>query len=112
MRGAQPIHVALNLVFLVPGETGGMETYARELIPRLAARDDCGSPRWSTAKLPRRRRAWGESCRWSSFRSAPAAGSSGCAASNSTCPRIAARAGADVVHSLASTAPLCGPCRG
>src|SRR3954462_12684425 len=29
--------VALNLVFLVPGETGGMEIYARELIPRLAA---------------------------------------------------------------------------
>ena len=28
------IHVGLNLVFLVPGETGGMETYARELIPR------------------------------------------------------------------------------
>ena len=31
--------VALNLVFLVPGETGGMEVYARELIPRLAALD-------------------------------------------------------------------------
>jgi len=27
------------LVFLVPGETGGMETYARELIPRLASVD-------------------------------------------------------------------------
>ena len=29
------LHVGLNLVFLVPGETGGMETYARELIPAL-----------------------------------------------------------------------------
>jgi glycosyltransferase involved in cell wall biosynthesis len=29
--------IGLNLVFLTPGETGGMETYARELIPRLAA---------------------------------------------------------------------------
>src|SRR5437763_8463153 len=28
-------HVGLNLVYLVPGETGGMETYARELIPAL-----------------------------------------------------------------------------
>ena len=34
------IHVGLNLVFLVPGETGGMETYARELIARLAATDE------------------------------------------------------------------------
>jgi glycosyltransferase involved in cell wall biosynthesis len=33
------MRVALNLVFLVPGETGGMEIYARELIPRLAALD-------------------------------------------------------------------------
>jgi glycosyltransferase involved in cell wall biosynthesis len=31
------VRVALNLVYLVPGETGGMETYARELLPRLAA---------------------------------------------------------------------------
>ena len=29
-------HIGLNLVYLVPGETGGMETYARELLPRLA----------------------------------------------------------------------------
>ena len=29
------MHVGLNLVFLVPGETGGMETYARELIAAL-----------------------------------------------------------------------------
>lgn len=31
------MRVALNLVYLVPGETGGMEVYARELLPRLAA---------------------------------------------------------------------------
>ncbi len=30
-------HVGLNLVYLVPGETGGMETYARELITAIAA---------------------------------------------------------------------------
>ncbi len=29
------MHVGLNLIYLVPGETGGMETYARELIPAL-----------------------------------------------------------------------------
>jgi hypothetical protein len=32
------MHVGLNLVFLVPGETGGMEVWsARELIPELVA---------------------------------------------------------------------------
>ena len=40
-----------------------------------------------------------------------ATASSGCAASSSTCPALAARAGCDVVHSLASTAPLRGPLR-
>ena len=34
------LHVGLNLVFLIPGETGGMETAARETIPHLAASDD------------------------------------------------------------------------
>ena len=34
------LHVGLNLVFLIPGETGGMETAARETIPHLAAIDD------------------------------------------------------------------------
>src|SRR5215213_10265274 len=29
------MNVGLNLIYLVPGETGGMETYARELIPAL-----------------------------------------------------------------------------
>ena len=31
------MHVGLNLVYLVPGETGGMELYAREFAPALAA---------------------------------------------------------------------------
>ena len=36
MSAARP-HIALNLIFLVPGETGGMEVAARELIPALVA---------------------------------------------------------------------------
>jgi hypothetical protein len=31
------MHVGLNLIYLVPEETGGMEVYARELIPALLA---------------------------------------------------------------------------
>src|SRR5439155_23420660 len=33
------VHVGFNLLFLVAGETGGRETYARELIPRLRKAD-------------------------------------------------------------------------
>jgi glycosyltransferase involved in cell wall biosynthesis len=33
------MRVGLNLVYLVPGEIGGMEVYARELVPALAAAD-------------------------------------------------------------------------
>ena len=105
------MRIGLNLVFLVPGETGGMETYARELIPRLAAIDDveptafvnretvdAGHGPWfdiaheTVPVRARNRVAWvrGE---------------------QQYLPRMAARAGCELVHSLASTAPLRGSFR-
>ena len=105
------MHVGLNLVFLVPGETGGMETYARELIPRLVAeRADlrltafvnreaaaaAGAP-WGelipSVTLPvnaRNRVEWVEG-------------------EQRYLPRAASLHGVDLVHSLASTAPAWGP---
>src|SRR5947207_1675610 len=38
--GSQTPHVGLNLVYLVPGETGGMEVYARELVTAMRALPD------------------------------------------------------------------------
>ena len=32
------MHVGLNLIYLVPGETGGMETYARAILSSTADR--------------------------------------------------------------------------
>lgn len=106
------IHVGLNLVYLVPGETGGMEVVARELIPELAAISDlrltafvnreakqAGGGPWGelipsvTVPVHARNRfawVWGE---------------------QRHLPRLAAAAGCDVVHSLASTAPVRGPYR-
>src|SRR4051794_32259285 len=51
IAGTQPrlgsgcVHVGLNLVFMVPGETGGMEIAARALIPAL--RDAAPSARFT-----------------------------------------------------------------
>lgn len=103
---SSPIRVALNLVYLTPGETGGMEVYARELLPRLAAlpgvepvaivnevaATHADAP-WRTAMehvvapvdaRDRKQWVWGE---------------------QRHVPRLATAAGADLVHSLASTGP-------
>jgi glycosyltransferase involved in cell wall biosynthesis len=101
------IHVGVNLVFLTPGEMGGLEVYARELTTALAKRDDVRltlllnelltrDPLWERLGEPvvvrgdpRRRFDWVR-------------------ADQTGVPRAAARAEVDVVHSLASTAPLYG----
>jgi glycosyltransferase involved in cell wall biosynthesis len=98
------LHVGLNLVFCIPGETGGMEVAARETIPHLAAIDGL---------------------RLTAFVNREGAGTFGgidevvvpVNASNRVewvrgeqqlLPRLATAAGCDVVHSLGSTAPLWG----
>jgi glycosyltransferase involved in cell wall biosynthesis len=102
------LHVGLNLIFLVPGHTGGMEVAARETIARLATRDDLrltlfvnqeaaredlhGLP---TVVVPVRatdRVQWvrGEQL---------------------LLPGLADRAGVDVLHSMGGTAPLRGRAR-
>ncbi|MDO8184058.1 glycosyltransferase family 1 protein [Conexibacter sp. JD483] len=99
--------VALNLVYLVPGETGGMEVYARELLPRLAALPDLelvaivsrraaadGAAPWNDGTVQsvlapvdardRKQWVWGE--QWH-------------------VPKLARWVRADLIHSLASTGP-------
>jgi glycosyltransferase involved in cell wall biosynthesis len=105
----QPIHVALNLVFLVPGEVGGMETYARELVPRLAAR-----PGLRVRCLVNREAAevgggpWGEAAPMEVIPVRARNRVEWVRGEQQHVPRLAARAGCDLVHSLASTAPLRG----
>jgi glycosyltransferase involved in cell wall biosynthesis len=103
------VHVGLNLVYLVPGETGGLETYARELIAALVherpdlrltafvgrAAASADGP-WNglipsvTLDIDSRRRT-----EW-------------VRAEQQLLPPAAARAGVELVHSLASTAPAWG----
>jgi glycosyltransferase involved in cell wall biosynthesis len=104
------MNVGLNLIYLVPGETGGMEVFARELIPALLAAAPgvrftafvnreaagAGDGPWGellpAVRVPvnaRRREQWvlGEQL---------------------LLPALAARHGMALVHSLASTAPARG----
>ncbi len=103
------MHVALNLVYLVPGEVGGMEVYARELVPRLAARDDL-----RITCLVNREAAeagdgpWGEVCPMEVVPVRARNRIEWVRGEQQYVPRIATRVGADVIHSLASTAPLRG----
>jgi glycosyltransferase involved in cell wall biosynthesis len=101
------VHVGLNLGFLTPGEMGGLEIYSRELARALAARDDvkltlflarpaAADPSWADlgdmvalSVDPRRRLDWVRG-------------------DQRAVPHAAARASVDVLHSLASTAPLHG----
>ena len=112
MMAALAAHVGLNLLYLVPGETGGTETYARELIPELVAAAaeeirftafinreaaEAGGGPWGdvipAVVVPvraRRRVAWvrGE---------------------QQLLPVAARRRRVDLLHSLANTAPVWGP---
>lgn len=105
------MHVGLNLIFLVPREMSGLETYARELttallderpdlqvtafLNREASSDGAWDKLVPTVTVPvhgRRRASWvrGEQL---------------------LLPKLARRAGVDVLHSLASTAPAGGSYR-
>jgi glycosyltransferase involved in cell wall biosynthesis len=105
------VHVGLNLIFLVPGETGGMEVAARELIPELVAQAPPGTR--FTAFINREAagagdRPWRELMPvvtvpvWARNRVQWVLGE------QTLLPLLAARAGVQLMHSLASTAPVWG----
>lgn len=104
------MHVGLNLIFLVPGETGGMEVVARQLIPELVR----AAPGVRFTAFINREAAAAADGPWGtlvpavtvpvSARSRP----QWVAGEQIFLPRLARRAGVDVLHSLASTAPLWG----
>jgi glycosyltransferase involved in cell wall biosynthesis len=104
-------HIGLNLIFLVPGETGGMEVYARELIPQLVA----AAPEVRfTAFINRETAAagdgpWGETLPAVTVPVSARSRVQWVLGEQALLPRLAARKEVDLVHSLASTAPGWGP---
>ena len=110
MSAREP-HIGLNLVFLVPGETGGMEVAARELIPALLSEAPAGMR--FTAFVNREAAAVGDGPWAAAVPSVTVPVNARnrvqwVLGEQTLLPRMAARAGVDLVHSLASTAPLWG----
>jgi glycosyltransferase involved in cell wall biosynthesis len=100
-------HVGLNLVYLVPGETGGMETYARELLPALVAE----RPDLRFTAFVNREAAeagggpWGEQVPAVTVPVRARRRSEWVRGEQQLLPRLAARAGVDLLHSLGNTGP-------
>jgi glycosyltransferase involved in cell wall biosynthesis len=100
--------VGLNLLFLVPGETGGMDVYARRLVPALAAvRPDVD---W-VAILPAEAAEVDLGSGVRPVRTTVTARSRArrVLAEQMLIPRLAHRHGVELLHSLASSAPVRAP---
>ena len=104
------MHVGLNLIFLVPGETGGMEVAARELIPALvkAAPDVRFTAFVNREAAAAKDGPWGELLPAVTVPVNARNRAQWVRGEQLLLPRLAARAGVDLVHSLASTAPAWG----
>src|SRR5215208_4207690 len=98
------MHVGLNLVYLVPGETGGMETYARELIPALlTARPDLRLTAFINREAAGTREGpWHELVRAITVPVRACRRVEWVRGEQQLLPRLAQDAGVDVLHSLAS----------
>jgi glycosyltransferase involved in cell wall biosynthesis len=104
------LHIGLNLVFLVPGYTGGTEVYARELIPELVA----AAPGTRFTAFVNREAAAATDAPWGELIPAvtvPVRARNRvewARGEQQLLPRLASHAGVDLIHSLANTAPLWG----
>jgi glycosyltransferase involved in cell wall biosynthesis len=106
-------HIGLNLIFLVPGETGGMEIAARELIPELVA----AAPEYrftafvNREAAARRGEPWGELMPAVTVPVNAASRVQWVAGEQTLLPAMASRVGVGLLHSMGSTAPLIGAFR-
>ena len=104
------MHIGLNLVYLVPGDTGGTETYAQELIPELvaAAPDARFTAFVNREAAGQTGRPWGELVPAVTVPVNARNRAQWVRGEQQLLPRLAATAGVDLLHSLANTAPAWG----
>ncbi|HSZ70449.1 MAG TPA: glycosyltransferase family 1 protein [Solirubrobacteraceae bacterium] len=103
-------NIGINLVYLVPDETGGMEIFARELIPALL---DAAPGLRFTAFVNREAAAagggpWGELLPAVTVPVNARRREQWVFGEQALLPRLGRRAGVQLMHSLASTAPARG----
>jgi glycosyltransferase involved in cell wall biosynthesis len=104
------MHVGLNLVYLVPGYTGGTETYAQELIPELveAAPEVRFTAFVNREAAAESARPWGELIPAITVPVRARNRIEWVRGEQLLLPAMAERAGVDLVHSLGNTAPAWG----
>jgi len=103
------MHLGLNLVYLVPGETGGMETYARELIPALVAeRPDLRITAFVNREAGAQTGPWSDLATQVVVPVRARRRAEWIRGEQLLLPGLARRAGVEILHSLASTAPARG----
>jgi glycosyltransferase involved in cell wall biosynthesis len=102
-------HIGLNLIYLVPGETGGTEVVARELLPALVAeRPDLRFTAFVNREASGQRGVWNEVVPAVTVPVRARSRVEWVRGEQQLLPRLAARAGVDLVHSLANTGPAWG----
>jgi glycosyltransferase involved in cell wall biosynthesis len=103
------VHVGLNLVFLVPGEQGGMEVYARELLRALAGeRPDLRLTSFVSREARAAGGPWDEVGDVVEVPVNARSRVQWVRGEQQLLPGLARRAGVQLVHSLANTAPARG----
>ena len=102
------MHVAYNLLHLVPGETGGAEVYARRLLPALREAD----PELRQTVVvgpPAAKEDWGEGVAVVPLRFDPRSRPRRVLAEQTLLPRAVRRSGAELLHNIFNTAPVAAP---
>jgi glycosyltransferase involved in cell wall biosynthesis len=99
------VHVAYNLLHLVPGETGGAEVYARRLLPALRAADpDLEMTLFLGGSAASE--DWGEGVDVVPLRFDPRSRVRRVLAEQTLLPRAVRAAAPDLLHNLFNTAPV------
>ena len=98
------MHVAYNLMHLVPGETGGAEVYARRLLPALRKADaDLEMTLFLGGSAASE--DWGEGVHVAALRFDPRSRARRVLAEQALLPRAVSQAKPDLLHNLFNTAP-------
>lgn len=99
------MHVAYNLMHLVPGETGGAEVYARRLLPALRELEpDLRMTLFLGGTAARE--DWGEGIEVAPLRFDPRSRVRRVLAEQTVLPKAARQLGPDLLHNVFNTAPV------